>query len=112
MSWSMTSNAAERSRRQIQDSLCETMAFMDDHECTAEQFQWSGVYNRLTGEDVDFLRRGNIVDSLGMGWKAPELKDRMTMLVIVGMSTEDFFRSQVGIGSESDCLFGQSNRIL
>ena len=23
----------------------------DDHECTAEQFQWSGVYNRLTGED-------------------------------------------------------------
>jgi len=34
------------------------------------------------------------------------------MLVIVGMSTEKhFLRSQVGIGSESDCLLGQSNRI-
>ena len=30
------------------------------------------------------------------------------MLVIVGMSTEEhFLRSQVGIGSESDCLLGQ-----
>jgi len=35
------------------------------------------------------------------------------MLVIVGMSTEEhFLRSQVGIGSESDHLLGQSNRIL
>jgi len=23
----------------------------DDHECTAELFQWSGAYIRLTGED-------------------------------------------------------------
>ena len=35
------------------------------------------------------------------------------MLVIVGMSTEEhFLRSQVGIESKSDCLFGESNRIL
>jgi len=25
----------------------------DDDECTAEQFQWSGVYNRLIGEDLE-----------------------------------------------------------
>jgi len=59
------------------------------------------------------LRRGNIVDSLRMGWKVPEPRERLTMLVIVELSTEEhFLRSQVGIGSESDCLFGQSNRIL
>ena len=56
MSWSMVSNAAERSRRQRQDSLCETMAFMDDDECSLQQSCFSGVvftivYNRLTGED-------------------------------------------------------------
>ena len=39
-----------------------------------------------------------------MGWKVPELRERLTMLVIVGMSTEEhFLRSQVGIGSASDC---------
>jgi len=48
-----------------------------------------------------------------MGWTVPELRERLTMLVIVGMSTEEhFLRNQVGIGSESDCLLGQSNRIL
>jgi len=40
---------------------------------------------------VDFLRRGDIVDSLRMGWKVPELRERLTMLVIVGMSTEEHF---------------------
>ena len=35
------------------------------------------------------------------------------MSVIVGMSIEEhFLRSQLGIGSESDCLLGESNRIL
>jgi len=35
------------------------------------------------------LRRGDIVDSLRMGWKVPEPRERLTMLVIVGMSTEE-----------------------
>ena len=35
------------------------------------------------------------------------------MLVTVGTrSAEHFLRSQVGMGSESDCLLGQLNRIL
>jgi len=35
------------------------------------------------------------------------------MLVIVGTRTgAHFFRSQVGIESESDCLFGQLKRIF
>ena len=35
------------------------------------------------------------------------------ILVIVGIRTEKHsLRSQVGIGSESDCLFGQLDRIL
>ena len=34
------------------------------------------------------------------------------MLVIVGMRTEEHsLRSQVGIGSDSDCLLGQPKRI-
>ena len=37
----------------------------------------------------------------------------MTMLVIEGTSTEaHFLRSQVGIGSESDCLLGKLRRIF
>ena len=37
----------------------------------------------------------------------------MTVLVMVGVRTEaHIFRSQVGIGSESDCLLGQLRRIL
>jgi len=35
------------------------------------------------------LSRGDIVDSLRMGWKVPEPRERLTMLVIVGMSTEE-----------------------
>ena len=35
------------------------------------------------------------------------------ILVIVGIRTEKHsLRSQVGIGSESDCMFGQPDRIL
>ena len=44
-----------------------------------------------TMSKVDFLRRGDIVDSLRMGWKVPEPRERLTMLVIVGMSTEEHF---------------------
>jgi len=37
----------------------------------------------------------------------------LTILVIVGIMTEAHsFRSQVGIGSESDCLLGLLNKIL
>jgi len=37
---------------------------------------------------------------------------RLTVLVIVGTRTDEHsLRSQVGIGSESDCLFGQLERI-
>jgi len=37
----------------------------------------------------------------------------LTILVIVGTSMDEHsLRSQVGMGSESDCLFGQLDRIL
>jgi len=59
------------------------------------------------------LRRGEVTDSLRIGWNSPEERDRLTMLVMVGVRTEaHIFRSQVGIGSESDCLLGQLKRIL
>ena len=32
-----------------------------------------------------------IVDSLRMRWKVPEPRERLTMLIIVGMSTEEHF---------------------
>jgi len=41
------------------------------------------------------------------------VKERLTILVIVGTSmAEHFLRGQLGMGSESDCLFGQLDRIL
>jgi len=41
------------------------------------------------------------------------VKERLTILVIVGTSMDEHsLRSQVGMGSESDCLFGQLARIL
>jgi len=41
------------------------------------------------------------------------VSDRLTMLVIVGTRTDAHsLRSQVGIGSELDCLFEQFDRIL
>jgi len=62
---------------------------------------------------VGFLSRGDTTDSLSVEWKLPELRERLTILVIVGIRTEEHsLRSQVGIGSESDCLFGQLDRIL
>ena len=51
---------------------------------------------------MDFLRRGETTDCLISGWKWPQLRDRLTILVIVGIMIEAHsFRSQVGIGSES-----------
>jgi len=41
------------------------------------------------------------------------VSDRSTILVIVGTRTDVYsLRSQAGMGSESDCLFGQFDRIL
>ena len=41
------------------------------------------------------------------------MSDRLTMLVMVGIRTgAHTLRSQVGIGSESDCLLRQLRRIL
>ena len=41
------------------------------------------------------------------------MRERLTIFVIVGMRTDGHsLRSQVGIGSESDCLLGQLERIL
>ena len=41
------------------------------------------------------------------------MSDRLTMLVMVGIRTgAHTLRSQVGIGSGSDCLLGQLRRIL
>ena len=41
------------------------------------------------------------------------MRERLTILVFVGTSMDKHsLRSQVGMGSESDCLFGQLDRIL
>jgi len=41
------------------------------------------------------------------------VSERLTILMIMGTRTDAHsLRSQVGIGSESDCLFGQFDRIL
>ena len=59
------------------------------------------------------MSRGDTTDSFRVEWKLPELRERLTILVIVGIRTQEHsLRSQVGIGSESDCLFGQLDRIL
>jgi len=40
------------------------------------------------------------------------MTERLTILVIVGTRRDEHsLRSQVGIGSESHCLFGQLDRI-
>jgi len=46
--------------------------------------------------NVNLLRRGDIVDYLRIGWKVPELRKRLTMLVIAGMSTEEHFEKPSG----------------
>ena len=56
---------------------------------------------------MDFLRSGEITDSLRMGWNRPEVSERLTILVMGTSTDEHSLRSQVGMGSESDCLLGQ-----
>ena len=48
--WSMVSKAADRSKRQRQEILREPMALIN--VCIGEQFQWSDVYSKRTGEDL------------------------------------------------------------
>jgi len=44
---------------------------------------------------------------------AEKVRESLTILVIVGTSTDEhYLKSQVGMECESDCLFGQSDRIL
>ena len=53
------------------------------------------------------------MDSLRLEWNWPVVRERLTILVIVGTSMDEHsLRSQVGMGSESNCLFGQLDRIL
>ena len=54
MLWSMVSNAADRSSRQIQDIFCDPIALIriDDRGCRQEQFQWNGVYSKRTDEGL------------------------------------------------------------
>jgi len=48
---------------------------------------------------------------VGRNWL--EVRERLTILVIVGTKTDEHsLISQVGMGSESDCLSGQLDRIL
>ena len=62
---------------------------------------------------VDFLRSGEMTDSLIIEWNWSEVRDRLTILVVEEVRTEvHTFRSQAGIGSESDCLLGQLKSIL
>jgi len=73
---------------------------------------WTAV-RQLILSKVDFLRCGEITDSLRMGWNWPEVSERLTILVIVGTSTDEHsLTSQVGMGSESDCLLGQFERAV
>jgi len=50
---------------------------------------------------VGFLIRGCIEQDLKLSGKRPVDKDRFTILVIVGIRTEHFFRRDVGMGSSS-----------
>ena len=71
------------------------------------QFEGSSLSN------VGFLSSGEITDSLRVGRNWPEVRERLTILVTVETTTDEHcLRSQVGMGSESDCLFGQLDRIL
>jgi len=61
---------------------------------------------------VDFLRSGEIT-FFENGVELTRSKLQIENIVIVGTRTDaQSFRSQVGMGSESDCLFGQFERIL
>jgi len=62
---------------------------------------------------IGVFRIGEITDSLRIVSDCPEVRDRLRMLMMVGMRTEAHsFKSKIRIGSESDCLLRQFNRIL
>jgi len=63
---------------------------------------------------VGFFSIGEIMDSLRVGRNWPEVRERLTiLLVIIEMSMDEHsLRSQMGMGSELDCLFGLLDRIL
>ena len=54
MLWSMLSKAAERSRRQRQDTFCAPIALMR-WSWRAEQFQWSGAECKQTGGILELI---------------------------------------------------------
>ena len=71
------------------------------------------VVRELVLIKIRFFKQRRYCRLLKTGWNTPELRDRLTMLVIVGTRTEaHFLRSQVGIRSESHCLLGKLRRIL
>jgi len=47
----MVSKTADRSRRQRQEFFREPMALIRCHVCIGDQFQWSDVYSKQTGDD-------------------------------------------------------------
>ena len=60
-----------------------------------------------------FLSNGLTIECLKDDGKVPEVSDMLTILVMVGKRTgRHFLRSQVGMGSRSHCLFGESNMSL
>ena len=62
---------------------------------------------------VDFFNVGEMMEFLRCGWNLPEESEKLTMLVMVGISrVEHCLRSQVGMGSRSHCLLGASVSIL
>jgi len=46
---------------------------------------------------VHFLRRGDMVDSLRIGWSCPAVRDRLTILVIVGTFLKEPSRNRIRI---------------
>jgi len=72
------------------------------------------IRERLKIVQGGFLEKGRYGSLLEMRMKLTRAqRERLTIFVIVGMRTgEHSLRSQVGIGSESDCLLGQLERIL
>ena len=60
-----------------------------------------------------FLQDGDIIDSLRKGRNWPELRERLTMLLLVRVRTEaQDLRSQVRVRSESHRLLGQLKMVF
>ena len=61
-----------------------------------------------------FIKLGRDDGFLDSGMKlAKKVRERLIILVIVETSTDEhYLRSQMGMGSKPDCLFGHLDRIL